>query len=284
MLGEYSFLEIGAFFILVVIALLVDLYAHKTDEAIPVRSALKWYAFWVSLAMAFTCYVALSHSREHGLLFLTGYILEVSLSMDNLFVFMAIFTAFAVRDDYLYRLLYLGIIIAIILRIIFVTIGTSLLMFGTWILVVFGLFVLWTAWKMWDQTRKGEEEIVDYTDHFSVRFARRFFPVYPKVENHDFFINVNGVRHCTPLFLCIVVIMVADVMFAFDSVPAIIAVTQEPFLIYTSNIFAVLGLRCLFFVLSAAKRYLIHLEKAVIVILAYIGIKMLMGAFSRWTR
>jgi tellurite resistance protein TerC len=280
MLGEYSILEILVFCLLVIVALVVDLHAHKADEPIPVRSALKWYAFWVSLALAFALYVSISHSWEHGQLFFIAYLLEVSLSMDNLFVFMAIFSAFAVKDEYQYRLLYYGILVAIILRVIFLSIGTALLLLGKWVLVIFGLFVLWSAWKMWEQSRKDKEEIVDYTNHWSVSFARRFFPVYPKVENNNFFARIDGALHCTPLFLCIVVVAIADIMFAIDSVPAVIGVTQEIFLIYTSNIFAVLGLRCLFFVLSEAKRFLVHLEKAVIVILAYIGVKMLIGAFD----
>jgi tellurite resistance protein TerC len=280
MIGEYSLLEILVFCALVVVALIVDLHAHRADKAIPVRSALKWYAFWVALSFGFAWYVWVAHSKDHAALFAAGYLLEVSLSMDNLFVFMAVFAAFAVKDEFQHRVLYYGILGALVLRLIFVSIGTSLLLLGKWALIGFGVFVLWTAWKMWEQSRKSKEEIVDYTNHWSVRIARRFFPVHPKVENHNFFTRVDGVLHCTPLLLCLVVVEIADVMFAFDSVPAIIAITREPFLVYTSNIFAILGLRSLYFVLAAAKRVLVHLEKAVIVILAFIGVKMLIGAFD----
>jgi len=133
---------------------------------------------------------------------------------------------------------------------------------------------------MWQESRKPEREIVDYTHHWAVAAVRRFMPVSPRLDGHNFFTRLDGRWHLTPLFLCLVTVEMADVMFAFDSVPAIIAITQEPFLVYTSNIFAILGLRSMYFLLAAAKRYLVHLEKAVIAILAYIGVKMLVQVFA----
>ncbi|MDR1045063.1 MAG: TerC family protein [Candidatus Adiutrix sp.] len=281
MLGEYSWVELTIFCVIVAAALLVDLFAHKQDRAISMKNAAIWSVVWVSLGLGFALYVGLTHGRDQSYLYLAGYLLEKSLSVDNLFVFMAIFSSFAVRDEYQHRVLYYGIIGALILRLIFVAAGASLLaMFGQWAMTAFGLFVLWSAWKMWQESRKPEHETVDYTHHWAVGTARRFMPVSNVLHGHDFFAKIDGRWFMTPLFLCLATVEMADVMFAFDSVPAIIAITQEPFLVYTSNIFAILGLRSMYFLLAAAKRYLRHLEKAVIAILAFIGLKMLVQVLT----
>ena len=273
-------LSVAIFLVAIFLFLIIDLKTHKEDEPITLKNAAIWSAIWVGVGIGFAGYVYYHWGLEYMSLYLAGYFLEKSLAVDNLFVFMAIFSSFSVAEKYWHRILYYGILGAIILRFIFIAAGTSLLFLGEWVLGAFGIFVLWTAWKMWENMRAGEQEITDYTNHWSVRYTKRFIPVYPRVESHDFFSKQGGVWQATPLFLCLVCIEVADVMFAFDSVPAIIAITQVPFLVYTSNIFAILGLRSLFFLLAAAKRILIHLEKAVIAILAYIGIKMLLMVFN----
>jgi tellurite resistance protein TerC len=274
---HYSFANILIFGLCVVLALFIDLHTHKKDEPISVKSAALWSVFWVGLALLFSVYIGATHGADQSSLFLAGYLLEKSLSVDNLFVFMAVFASFGIQDKYQHRILYFGIIGALILRFIFIAIGSSfLLIAGKWALTAFALFVLWSAWKMWKSTDDDNEEIVDYTDHWSVKIAKKFLPVYPHRDGHNFFHK----GACTPFFLCLIVIEVADVMFAFDSVPAVIAVTQEPFLVYTSNIFAILGLRSMYFLLSAAKRYLCHLEKAVIIVLVFIGVKMLLDVFG----
>ncbi len=278
MLEGYSLLEVGGFFVLVIVALVVDLYAHKKDEAISIKSSVLWTIFWIFLAFVFAGYIWKAHSADDASLFIAGYLLEKSLSVDNLFVIMAIFANFAVKDEYQHRVLYFGILGAIIFRLIFVAGGTTLIaLFGKWALLAFGIFILWSAWKMWQASKEDTHEIEDYNDHWSVRFTKKIFPVYDKLVGHNFFVREGGKLYVTPLFLCLVAVEVADVMFAFDSVPAIIAITQKTFLVYTSNIFAILGLRSMYFMLAAAKRYLCHLEKAVIVILVFIGIKMLIA-------
>lgn len=278
MLGEYSILEVLLFVLIVVASLWMDLRAHRHDQIISVKNAAGWSAVWIALALVFCGYVGVTHGANDASLFLTGYLLEKSLSVDNLFVIMAIFTSFSIKDEYQHRVLYYGILGALVLRLLFVAAGTTLVAVGgKFVLGLFGLFVLWSAWKMWQAMNSDHEEIEDYTDHFAVRWTRKFFPVYPHLVGHNFFTRSDGVLYATPLFLCLVTVEMADVMFAFDSVPAIIAVTEKPFLIYTSNIFAILGLRSLYFLLAAAKRYLCHLEKAVIGILIFIGIKMLAG-------
>ena len=281
MLGEYSWVELSGFALIVVIALLVDLFAHKKDEPISMKNAAIWSVVWVSLGLGFAVYIGYTHSWGQSQLYLTGYLLEKALSVDNLFVFMAIFSSFAVKDEYQHRILYYGIIGALILRLVFVAAGASLLaFFDEWALTAFGLFVLWSAFKMWQESRKPEHEMVDYTHHWAVSKAGKIMPVSKTLDGHNFFTKIDGRWHMTPLFLCLLTVEMADVMFAFDSVPAIIAITQEPFLVYTSNIFAILGLRSMYFLLAAAKRYLVHLEKAVIAILAFIGIKMLVQVFT----
>ena len=282
MLGEHSILEVIIFFAMVFFFLWWDLHAHKEDEPVTAKRAAVWTGVWVSLAMAFMGYIWYNFGPEPAQLFLAGYLLEESLSVDNLFVIMAIFGSFSIRDEMQHRVLYYGILGALIMRLIFVAAGTSLVkIFGPYALAGFGIFVLWTAWKMWQNLHAEKTEVADYSDHWSVRWTRRFIPVHPQLSGHDFFVKVEEggkkLWKATPLFLCLVVVELSDVMFAFDSVPAIIAITQDPFLVYTSNIFAILGLRSMYFLLAAAKRYLRHLEKSVVAILAYVGVKMLLG-------
>ncbi len=277
MVGEYSYWSVAGFFVVVVAALVLDLFAHKKNEAISMKNAALWSVFWVLLSLCFAVYVWLTHGAEQSSLFLAGYLLEKSLSVDNLFVFMAIFSSFSIKDEYQHRVLYYGIIGALVMRLVFIAAGTAVLhMFEFWALTIFGLFVLWTAWKMWQESRKEDKEIEDYSHHWSVRLVGKIFPVWPAMKGEQFFTREQGKLFVTPMFLCLVVIEVADVMFAFDSVPAVIAITREPFLVYTSNIFAILGLRSLYFLLAAARRFLRFLEDAVIVILVFIGVKLLL--------
>jgi len=266
------------FGITVITALAVDLYSHRKDEAMSLASSTIWSLFWVGTSLLFGFYLYETEGMDKTSLFLSGYFLEKSLSVDNLFVFMAIFASFKIADEYQHRVLYFGILGAIVLRFIFIAMGTSLLFLGDWILIAFALFVLWSAYTMW-KGMSGEQEDegeVDYTHHWSVNLTKKFLPVSTKLDGHNFFTMQNGKRLVTPLFLCLVCMEIADVMFAFDSVPAVISITKDPFLVYASNIFAILGLRSMYFMLASAKRFLCHLEKAVIVILAFIGIKMLL--------
>lgn len=276
MIGSYSLANMITFSVLVIIALIVDLLAHRQDKAISIKNAGLWSLFWIFLALCFGGYIAWTHNTADASLYLTGYLLEKSLSVDNLFVMMAIFANFCIPDKYQHRVLYYGILGALIFRMIFVAVGATLLaQFGTWALLGFGLFVLWSAWKMAQAIAKGHEVMTDYTTHWSVRTARKFLPVHNQLDGHNFLTRLDGRWAVTPLFLCLIAIELADIMFAFDSVPAIFAITQEPFLVYTSNIFAILGLRSLYFLLAAARRWLGHLDKAVVAILAFIGVKML---------
>lgn len=279
-------------------AIFIDLFMHRNDKPISLMSAALWSVFWVVVAMAFAGFLYIHHGAEVASLFVTGYALEKVLSVDNLFVMMAIFSWFAVPDRYRHRVLYWGVIGAIVFRGIFVAIGTSLLSLGPYVEVVFAIIVAWTAVMML-KSADDDDEIEDYSQHLAYRMVTRFFPVWPKLKGHAFLLNQKEVDveltkpensdvsigrgkkaalYATPLFLCVAVVELSDVMFAFDSVPAIIAVSREPLIVYSAMMFAILGLRTLYFVLEALKQYLVHLEKAVIVLLFFIAAKLGLNA------
>ncbi|WP_258086487.1 TerC/Alx family metal homeostasis membrane protein [Xenorhabdus bovienii] len=289
---------VAVFIILSVGALFLDLFMHRHDKPISLRSAALWSVFWIAIAFVFAGFLFVHHGAETASLFVTGYALEKVLSVDNLFVIMAIFSWFAVPDRYRHRVLYWGIIGAIVFRGIFVAIGTSLLMLGPWVEMVFAIIVGWTAVMM---LKSGDDSdgIEDYSQHLAYRLVKRFFPIWPKLLGHAFMLNQKEVNaelakpenadvkvgrtgkaalYATPLMLCLAVVELSDVMFAFDSVPAVIAVSREPLIVYSAMMFAILGLRTLYFVLEALKKYLVHLEKAVIVLLFFIAIKLGLNA------
>ncbi|MDR1027033.1 MAG: TerC/Alx family metal homeostasis membrane protein [Rickettsiales bacterium] len=289
---EYSLASIGIFAAIVAGCLLLDLFAHRRDAAVSVRSAALWSAFWIIVSLGFAMYIRAGHGPDDAFAFLSGYVLEKTLSIDNLFVLMAIFANFQIPEKYQHRVLYYGIIGALVLRIAFVALGGAVVShFGGTALAVFGLFIIWSAVKMaqaagigllaWSMFRRGRarkkqpEKKEDFKNHWSVRLFGKMFRTTPRLDGNRFF----SAGAATPLFLCLLTIEFADIMFAFDSVPAVIAITGKPFLVYTSNIFAILGMRSLYFCLAAMKRSLVHLDKAVIAILLYIGAKMLGEVF-----
>lgn len=279
-------------------AVAIDMFAHKSDKPIPLKSAALWSVFWVFISLVFAGFLYWHHGSEVASLFVTGYALEKVLSVDNLFVMMAIFSWFSVPDGYRHRVLYWGILGAIVFRLIFVTIGTSLLMLGPWVEIVFAAIVAWTAVMM----LKGDgdsDEIEDYSQHLAFRSVKKLLPVWPKLNGHKFLMTQKDVDHelaqpgnesvevgrtskakfyATPLLLCLAVIELSDVMFAFDSVPAVIAVSREPLIVFSAMMFAILGLRTLYFVLEALKSYLVHLEKAIIALLFFIAGKLALNA------
>ncbi|RQT06049.1 TerC/Alx family metal homeostasis membrane protein [Burkholderia contaminans] len=288
-------LTMAVFIGLALAALVLDMVTHRDDKPITLARASIWSVFWVAISVAFAGFLYVQHGAEVASLFLTGYALEKVLSVDNLFVFMAIFAWFKVPDGMRHRILHWGIIGAIFFRGVFVVIGTGLLAFGPWVEIVFALIVAWTAVMM----LKGgddDDEAKDYSQHLACRFAKKLFPVWPRLHGHKFFVSrkqleaeartaerdmslaAKGGLFATPLFLCLVVIEVSDVLFAFDSVPAVIAVSREPLIVYSAMLFAILGLRTLYFVLEALKRYVVHLEKAVVVLLFFIAAKLGLNA------
>lgn len=283
----FPFEVLVVFFCAILFSIYIDLVSHRHSKEITVKNAALWSIFWISLALSFYFYLYFRFEPEWADLYLAGYVLEKSLSIDNLMAFVAIFTSFGIKDHLQHRILYWGILGALIFRAIFVVIGTGLFAASPWIGFIFAAFVLWSGWKMLRGGDDNEEEIEDYTHHWSVRLVGKMMPVFPKLLQEKFFVKHNelnadqivsvtrqGFRYATPAFLCLMAIETSDVAFAFDSVPAVIAVTQEPLLVYASMIFAILGLRSLYFILAALTKYLVHLEKAVIALLFFIGIKM----------
>ena len=278
------------FFAVIALSVYLDLFAHRKVKEITVKDAAMWSVFWVFLALAFYVYLWVRFDPAWASMYLAGYVLEKTLSIDNLMVFMAIFASFGIKGHLQHRILYWGIIGALVFRAIFVMIGTGLFMASPWVGFLFAAFVIWSAVKML-QSGSEEEEIEDYSDHWSVKVTQKVMPVYTKLFGEKFIVKSSelneeqlasvtrrGARYATPALLCLMAIETSDIAFAFDSVPAVIAVTQEPLLVYAAMIFAILGLRSLYFVLAALTKYWVHLEKAVIALLFYIGVKMALQA------
>lgn len=285
---------IAIFFAVVGLSVYMDLFAHRNSREITVGDAARWSAFWVALALLFYSYLWVRFSREWADLYLAGYVLEKSLSIDNLMVFMAIFASFGIKGVLQHRILYWGIIGALIFRAIFVAAGTGLFLASPWVGFLFAAFVIWSGFKMLQDSGGDDEEVEDFSNHWSVRLTGKLMPVYTRLHLDRFFIRHDevlaqsmtsavtraGGRYVTPAFLCLMAIETSDIAFAFDSVPAVIAVTQEPLLVYAAMIFAILGLRSLYFVLAALTKYLVHLEKAVIALLFFIGAKMALQSWN----
>lgn len=289
---------IAIFFGVIALSVYLDLAAHRHAKEISLRDAMLWSGFWITLALGFYAYLWLRFDRHWADLYLTGYVLEKTLSVDNLMVFMAIFASFGIRGALQHRILYWGIIGALLFRAVFVLLGTSLFLASAWVGFLFAAVVAWSGWKM--LTSGGEQELEDYSDHWSVKMGRRILPVFPRLHLDRFFITralvedlqradpdvrVHGrstaAYFATPAFLCLLAIETSDLMFAFDSVPAVIGVTQEPLLVYAAMIFAILGLRSLYFVLAALSRFLVHLDKAVIALLFFIAFKLGVESWNR---
>ncbi|MFZ7129322.1 TerC/Alx family metal homeostasis membrane protein [Avibacterium avium] len=280
------------FFGVIALSVYLDLFAHRHSKEISVKDAALWSVFWIGLALCFYVYLWLRFDAEWADLYLAGYVLEKSLSVDNLMVFVAIFASFGITGRLQHRILYWGIIGALIFRAIFGVVGAGLISWLPSLGFVFAILVIWSGYKMWKESGKSDDEVEDYSNHWSVRLTGKIFPVYTKLFGDKFFIRnkeltleqLNSVTHkanyyITPAFLCLIAIETFDIAFSVDSVPAVIAVTQEPLLVYAAMIFAILGLRSLYFILVALAKYLIHLEKAVIFLLFFIGIKM---AIQSW--
>lgn len=288
-----DFTTVSIFISIAVIAFWVDMKAHKSDQEITLASAVKWSVFWVLISVTFGAYLYWHHGSEAASLFFTGYALEKVLSVDNLFVIMAIMSWFSIPEGLRHRVLYWGIIGAVVFRGIFVAVGTQLVALGPWVEIIFGCIVGWTAIMM---LRKGEQdEVEDYSQHIAYKLVYRMLPVLPSLVGHRFFVSSNTLEkenlqsaaltthktarwYATPLFLCLAVIELSDVMFAFDSVPAVIAISKDPFIVYSAMMFAILGLRSLFFVLDALKSSLKYLESSVIGLLFFIAGKLILGA------
>lgn len=275
----FPLLNIAVLVCVLGLSIWVDFFAHKDNKEIGIKSAIKWSVFWIALAVAYFGFLWVTYGQQFASLFMAGYILEKSLSVDNLLVFMAIFASFGIKSTHLqHKILLFGIAGAIIFRGIFVAAGTALFNLHWSVQVVFGLIVAWSAVAIIKGS--SEEDEVDYSKHWAVGFVSKFLPVSHNLDGEKFFTFIKGVKYATPALLCVAVIELTDIIFSFDSVPVVIGVTQEPLLVYSAMLFAILGLRALFFVLSVAVKYLVHLEKAVAVVLVFVGAKLMYHPFA----
>lgn len=263
---------------------------NKRDSVIsPAKSAIMWAGF-ASLAVLFGLYVAFVYepdpqyyispdglNQQAALQYFTGYLLETALAFDNIFVISLIFTYFAVPREYQHRVLFWGIIGAIVFRAIFISAGAAVVNSWTWVLYIFAAFLIWTGWRM----LRGSGHEMKLEDNRLLKFVRKHMQVTDRIENHNFFVRRadpntgRAVMFATPLFLALVMVETADIVFAVDSVPAIFAVTRDPFIVYTSNIFAILGLRSMYFMLAAAVERFAYLKYGLSLVLVLIGFKII---------
>jgi tellurite resistance protein TerC len=261
-------------FILVMLFLDLKVF-HRKSEKVSVKNALVWSAIWIALALIFGVGIYLFMGHDLGLQYFTGYIIEKSLSVDNLFVFLMIFTYFCVKDEYQHKVLFWGVIGAIVLRVVFIFAGIGLLHALSWVIYIFGAFLVYTGARM----AFKKEEKVEAEHNPMLRLVRRFLPVSKEYHGEKFFIIENGIRKATPLLLVLVMIETTDIVFALDSVPAILSVSTDPFIVFSSNIFAILGLRSLYFALCRVLQKLRFLHYGLAAILVFLGFKMLLGEF-----
>jgi tellurite resistance protein TerC len=266
----------------VIAALFVDFVVLKKQGAhsVSVKEAINWSIVWVALSFAFNALFWWAVYQDHGtevantksLEFLTGYLIEKSLAVDNIFVFLMIFTYFAVPPDFQKRVLMIGIIGAIVLRTIMILVGSWLISQFHWVLYIFGAFLFLTGVKMW--WAAGQEP--DLESNPALKLLRRFLPVSKNFDGEKFFTVENGKKIATPLLLVIALVALTDVIFAVDSIPAIFAITMDPFIVLTSNIFAILGLRAMYFLLAAVAAKFHLLSYGLAVVLVFIGTKMML--------
>lgn len=247
---------------------------NRKVHVVSVREAGTWTAVWVSLGLLFNLAIWYFFGAEAGLTFLTGYLIEYSLSIDNIFVFVLVFGAFGVPPQYQHRVLFWGVLGAVIMRGIMIFAGVALIERFEWIMYLFGAFLLFAGIRMLFDKDDGP---VNMQDNRILKLVRRFIPVTEHYEGQKFFTRKSGRRMATPLFLVLVVVEVTDLVFAVDSIPAIFAITTDPFLVFTSNIFAILGLRSLYFLLAGIIHRFIYLKAGLAVILGFVGIKMLIA-------
>lgn len=264
---------------LVVVLLVLDLFVfHRNDHEPSLKESCWWTVFWIGLALIFNAFLwwwGNQNGQPHmGMEFLMGYLIEKSLSMDNIFVFVVIFRFFKIPLMYQYRVLFWGILGAIVMRLVFIVAGTAAIQAFDWIVVVFGAFLVYTAYKL--AMHSGED--VHPENNIVLRTARKFFRV-TKGDHHDyghsFFVREAGKLAVTPMFLVLLVVESTDVIFAVDSIPAVFAVTKNPFIVFSSNIFAILGLRALYFLLAGIIDLFRYLHYGLAAVLGFVGVKMI---------
>ena len=264
-----------AFWVIVLVALFIDLAVmNKHHGKVSMKEAGVMVAAWISLALLFGGAIWLTEGPRHALEFYTGYVLEYSLSIDNMFVFIMIFGAFAIPNHLQPKALIWGILGAVILRFIFIFLGVKLISMFAWTIYVFGALLVFTAAKMLFQK---EDEKFDPENSAALKILKKFMPIKTDYHGDNFFVLENAKRYATPLFAAVLVIEMSDLIFAVDSIPAVLSITQDTFLVYSSNIFAIIGLRSLYFLLSGMAGRFPYLKYGISVILLFVGIKMIIS-------
>ena len=263
-------------FILLMLALDLGVF-HRNAHEVKFREAITWSAVWILLALIFNAGLWYYFGEVKAIEFLTGYIVEKSLSVDNIFVFVLIFTSFQVPAIYQHKVLFWGVLGALVMRVIFIFAGVALINKFHWIIYVFGIFLIYTGIKI----AKDKGTKIDIENNVLVKYVRKFIPVTTDYFNAHFWVKLNNKWHATPLLLVLILIEASDLIFAVDSIPAILAITNDPFIVYTSNVFAILGLRSLYFALAGSLKYFIYLHYGLALILVFVGIKMLISDFHK---
>lgn len=256
-------------FVLAMLALDLGVFHRKTHE-VSVREALTWTCVWITLAMLFNVFVYYYFDRSKALEFFTGYLIEKSLSVDNIFVIILIFSYFKVPSAYQHKVLFWGILGALVMRVIFILTGVELIHRFHWLIYIFGGFLVYTGIRM---LTSGDLKI-DPEKNPLVKLARKVMPITPSFEGDRFFVKQEGKTWATPLFLVVILIETTDLIFAVDSIPAILAISDDSFIVYTSNVFAILGLRSLYFALAGIEKYFVYLKYGLSAILVFVGVKM----------
>ncbi len=284
----------GIFIAFIILFLALDLGVfNKNAHIIKSREASIWTAIWISVALAFSGIVYWLFSAElvanptnltpnnAVLKYITGYLIELSLSIDNIFVIAVIFSAFAIPEKYQHRVLFWGILGAIVFRALMILFGVALINKFDWIVYVFGAFLLYTAYKM--ATASAED--FDPKKSLAFKWMKKIFPISKTIDGNKFFIKKMGIKAATPLFIALIIIELTDILFALDSIPAILAITADPFIVFSSNILAILGLRSMYFLVSRMLQKFRFINYSLVVILAFVGIKMILShhvEISEW--
>ncbi|MBC7712287.1 MAG: TerC family protein [Rhizobacter sp.] len=272
MFAVHSIWEWLAFFGIITFMLTLDLGVfHKKVHKVSIRESLTWTAVWISIAMMFNAWVYHSMGEQKGLEFLSGYLIEKALSVDNIFVISIIFSYFRIPAQYQHRVLFWGVLGALFFRIIFIFAGVALIQKFEWMIYIMGGFLVFTGLKM----LRGEEKTIDIEANPMIRFIKRFWSITPELDGQNFRTHHKGKNHFTPLFLVLVMIETTDIIFAVDSIPAILAITPDPYIVFTSNVFAILGLRSLYFALNGIMEMFEYINYALAGILCFVGVKMI---------
>ncbi len=272
MYHETSLLIWSSFVLFVLLVLALDLGVfHKKSHTVGFKESIIWSIVWILLALVFSSIIFYWRGHDDFMLFLTGYVIEKSLSVDNLFVFLLIFGYFKIPNQYQHKVLFYGILGALIMRAFFIWAGIAILERFTWVIYIFGAFLVFSGIKM----LRPQSDEHDLEKSWVIAWTKKIFPTTPHFHDDKFFVKLNGVWSITPLFITLIFVEFSDLVFAIDSIPAIIGITHDPFLVFTSNVFAILGLRALYFALKGFADIFHYLKYGLSLILMFIGVKMI---------